>query len=177
MKLNEDKCHFMVFGVKTDQEIRIKIGNCTVKNSQDENLLGVLIDANLSFEKHVSNICRKTGNILFALSRMSAYLGTDKLRLLMKAFVTSQFQYCPLVWMFHRRKMNSKINGLHGRALQIAYKDYNSTFIALLEKDKSVTIHQKNLQLLMIEMFKTANNSKPSFMDEIIPQRSINGIS
>ena len=78
MKLNEDKCHFMVFGVKTDQESRIKIGNCTVKNSQEEKLLGVLIDANLSFEKHVSNICRKAGYKLFALSRMSAYLGTDK---------------------------------------------------------------------------------------------------
>ena len=173
MKLNEDKCHFMVFGVKTDEDIRINIGNCTVKNSHEEKLLGVLIDANLSFEKHVSNICRKAGNKLFALSRMSAYLGTDKLRLLMKAFVTSQFQYCPLVWMFHSRRMNSKINRLHERALRIAYKDYTSTFVALLEKDKSVTIHQKNLQLLMIEMFKTANNSNPSFMDEVFPQRNI----
>ena len=131
MKLNEDKCHFMVFGVKTDQDIRIKIGNCTVKNSHEEKLLGVLIDANLSFEKHVSNICRKASNKLFALSRMSAYLGTDKLRLLMNAFVTSQFQYCPLVWMFHSRKMNSKINRLHERALRIAYKDYTSTKINL----------------------------------------------
>ena len=142
-------------------------------NSHEEKLSGVLIDANLSFEKHVSNICRKAGNKLFALSRMSAYLGTDKLRLLMKAFVTSQFQYCPLVWMFHSRRMNSKINRLHERALRIAYKDYTSTFVALLEKDKSVTIHQKNLQLLMIEMFKTANNSNPSFMDEVFPQRNI----
>ena len=64
------------------------IGNCTVKNSQEEKLLGALMDANLSFEKHVSNICRKNGNKLFALSRMSAYLGTDELRLFMKAFVT-----------------------------------------------------------------------------------------
>ena len=66
MKLNEEKCHVMVFGVKTDQKVSIEIGNCTVKNSQEEKLLGVLIDANLSFEKHVSNICRKAGNKLFA---------------------------------------------------------------------------------------------------------------
>ena len=74
--------------VKTDLEVSIKIGNCTVKNSQEEKLLGVLIDAILSFEKHVSNICRKADNKLFALSRLSACLGTDKSRLLMKAFVT-----------------------------------------------------------------------------------------
>ena len=103
---------------------------------------------------------------------MSAYLGTDKLRLLMRAFVTSQFQYCPLVWMFHSRKMNNKINGLHERALRIAYKDFCSGFAALLEKDRSVTIHEKNLQLLMTEMFKTINNQSPTFMNEIFPQRN-----
>ena len=173
MKLNEDKCHFMIFGERTNQDVGINIGNCTVNNSQEEKLLGVLIDSNLNFEKHVSNICKKAGNKLFALSRMSTYLGTDKLRLLMRAFVTSQFQYCPLVWMFHSRKMNNKINRLHERALRIAYKDYASSFESLLEKDRSVTIHQKNVQLLMTEMFKTINNLNPSFMDEIFLKRSV----
>ena len=171
-KLNEDKCHFMIFGERTNQDVGINIGNCTVDNSQGEKLLGVLIDSNLNFGKHVSNICKKVSNKLFALSRMSTYLGTDKLRLLMRAFVTSQFQYCPLVWMFHSRKMNNKINRLHERALRIAYKDYTSSFVSLLEKDRTVTIHQKNVQLLMAEMFKTTNNLN-SFMDEIFLKRSV----
>ena len=172
MKLNEDKCHFMVFGESTNEELSINIGSCAVSNSKEEKLLGVLIDTNLSFEKHISNICQRAGNKLFALSRMSAYLGTDKLRLLMRAFVTSQFQYCPLVWMFHSRKMNSKINRLHERAPRIAYKDYSSSLATLLEKDRSVTIHEKNMQLLMTEMFKTINNLNPSFMNEIFIQRT-----
>ena len=173
MKLSKDKCHFMIFGERKNQDVVINIGNCTVDNSQEEKLLGVLIDSNLNFEKHVSNICKKAAKKLFALSRMSAYLGTDKLRLLMRAFVTSQFQYCPLVWMFHSRKMNNKINRLHERALRIAYKDYTSSFVSLLEKDRSVTIHQKNVQLLMTEKFKTKNNLNPSFMDEIFLKRSV----
>ena len=152
MKLNEDKCHFMIFGERTNQDVGINIGNYTVNNSQEEKLLGVLIDSNLNFERHVSNMCKKAGNKLFALSRKSTYLGTDKLRLLMRAFLTSQFQYCPLVWMFHSRKMNDKVNRLHERALRIAYKDYTASFVSLLEKYGSVTIHQKNVQLLMTEM-------------------------
>ena len=68
--------------------------------------------------------------------------------------------------------MNNKINRLHERALRIAYKDYASSFESLLEKDGSVTIHQKNVQLLMNEMFKTTNNLNPSFMDEIFLKRS-----
>ena len=151
----------MMFGERTNQEVSINIGSCAVDNSKEEQLLGILI-----------NLCQTAGNKLFALSRMSAYLGTDKLRLLMRAFVTSQFQYCPLVWMFHSRKMNNKINRLHERALRIAYKDFCSSFATLLEKDRSVTIHEKNLQLLMTEMFKTINNLNPIFMKEIFPQRS-----
>ena len=69
--------------------------------------------------------------------------------------------------------MNNKINRLHERALRIAYKDYASSFESLLEKDRSVTIHQKNVQLLITEMFKKTNNLNPSFMDEIFLKRSV----
>ena len=68
--------------------------------------------------------------------------------------------------------MNNKINRLHERALRIAYKDFFSSFATLLEKDRSVTIDERNLQLLMTEMFKTINNLNPIFMKEIFRQRS-----
>ena len=83
----------------------------------------------------------------------------------------SQFQYCQLAWMFHSRHLNTKINKIHERALRIAYKDYVSSFDTLLERDKSVTIHKKNLQILMTEMFKTHNNMNPPFMNEIFRER------
>ena len=53
------------FGERTNQDVVINIGNCTVDNSQEEKLLGVLIDSNLNFEKHASNICKKAANKLF----------------------------------------------------------------------------------------------------------------
>ena len=64
----------------------------------------------------------------------------------MKAFVESQFQYCPLTWMFHSRKFNNKINKFHERALRLTYNDNVSTFNELLKKDGSVCIHHRNLQ-------------------------------
>ena len=51
--------------------------------------------------------------------------------------------------------------------MRITYKDDESTYSELLEKDCAVTIHTKNLQLLMIEMYKTRNDLNPSFMQEI----------
>ena len=79
----------------------------------------------------------------------------------------SQFNYCPLVWMFHDRKLNNKINKMHLRALRIAYRDYESDFGTLLKRDNSVTVHQRNLQLLMVEIYKTKVNLNPEFMKDI----------
>ena len=74
--------------------------------------------------------------------------------LIMNAFIFSQFGYCPLVWMFHSRKLNNRINNIHERALRIVYRDYKSTFKQLLKQNKSVSIHQRNLQILATEIFK-----------------------
>ena len=73
--------------------------------------------------------------------------------------------------MFHSRYLNNKINKIHERALRIVYKDYDSSFDVLLERDKAVTIHKKNLQTLMTEIFKTQNNLNPPFMNEIFRER------
>ena len=124
-----------------------------IENTEEEKLLDVVVDKRLSFETHVSKLCKQAGNKIFALARISGYMDSNKLRIQMRAFVISQFQYCPLVWMFHSRHLNNKINRIHERALRIAYKDLESSFNTLLEKDDSVSIHEKNLQTVMIEMF------------------------
>ena len=85
--------------------------------------------------------------------RVRKYLSWEKLRLLMKCFIESQFNYCPLIWMCHSRALNNKINKLHERALRQVYRDKTLTFEQMLEKDGSFTIHQRNLQKLAIEMY------------------------
>ena len=97
----------------------------------------------------------------------------DKLRLLMKSFVESQFRYGPLVWMFHSRALNNRINKLHERGLRLVYKDLHFTFKELLRKDGSFTIHHRNLQKLATEMYKIHNNLSPSIMKTIFPERSM----
>ena len=69
--------------------------------------------------------------------------------------------------MFHSRKINNRINSLHECALRVVYRDYNATFSKLFSKDKSVTTHQGNLQLLATETFKTKNELNPKIMEEI----------
>ena len=79
----------------------------------------------------------------------------------MKTFIESQFKYCPLVWMFHSRQMNNRLNRLHERALRVVYKDENISFDKLLEKDNSFSIHDRNLQKVALLMFKVKNKLCP----------------
>ena len=62
----------------------------------------------------------------------------------MKAFIELQFGYCRLIWMFHSMGVNDKINHLHERSLQIAYKDNISSFKDLRKWNKLFTIYQRN---------------------------------
>ena len=61
----------------------------------------------------------------------------------MKAFIESQFDYCPLIWMFHSRTLNNEINHIYEKALRTIYSDYKSSFNKLLDKDGSFTIVQQ----------------------------------
>ena len=172
MKLNADKCHLLVLGQRCDDSVNVKIGNTDVVHSSEEKLLGVHIDSKLSFDHHVSKLCQKASNKLYALARISPYMDQKKLRNLMRAFITSQFQYCPLIWMFLSRQLDQKVNKIQERALRITYKDTESTYCELLQKDCAVTIHTKNLQILMTEMYKTKNELNPLFMRAIFRENT-----
>ena len=71
---------------------------------------------------------------------------TEKRRQIFKVFITLQFNYCPLVWTFHTKQINNRINNLHEKALRVTYQDRNSSFSELLNLDKSVSIHYKNIK-------------------------------
>ena len=102
-----------------------------------------------------------------ALCRISSFMSLEKRRTLMKAFIESQFNYCPLIWMFHSRTLNNKISRIHERALRTVYSDYNSSFNELLDKDGSFTIHQKKVQSLAIEIYKYLHGLSPAILNEV----------
>ena len=132
MKSNPDKCHLLV---STNGNVKIRIGNFQIENTKREKLLGIQFDNKLSFDYHLSEICKKASRKLYALGRVTPYMNLSKRKILMNAFFNSQFSYCPLIWMCHSRIINKKINRLHERCLRIIYCDKQSSFEELPEKD------------------------------------------
>ena len=112
-------------------------------------------------------MCKKASQRLHASARISTLMSVKKRKLIINAFITSHFNYCPFIWMCHSRTMETQINRIHDRALKIIYGDNVSSFETLLKKSGSVTIHHRNLQLLATEIYKAFNNLSSSLMSDL----------
>ena len=84
-----------------------------ISNSKCEKLLGIHIDNKLTFEPHVRSLCKKGSQKLNAFARTVCSLKVNQRKLLLNAFITSQFSYALVVWMFHNRKLNNHVNRIH----------------------------------------------------------------
>ena len=135
LKPNADKYHLLLSN--QDKELHLTIENEKIKNSNQEKLLGITIDNNFSCIPHVRNICRKASKKLHALARICTFMTQNKRKIIMKAFIESQFNYCPLVWMFHgNRGLNNAMNKIHVYSntsstygtLRLVYSNTSSTY-------------------------------------------------
>ena len=88
MVANPDKCHLLT---RTSEEVSVKIENEIIKNSLQEKLLGIVINNRLTFDPHVQSLCKKAGEKLHALARISYYMNISKNRSIMNAFILSYF--------------------------------------------------------------------------------------
>ena len=168
-KANPGKSHLLLSSGDTSKVALIN--GITVRNENQVDLLGITIDNALNFDIHVANLCKQASKKLHALTRISTYMDIHKRKTLMNSFFLSQFSYCPLIWMFHSRSLNNRINTLHERSLRVVYRDSVSSFEELLKKDNSFTIHERNIQYLAIELFKVKMGIAPKFMDEIFTMK------
>ena len=98
MKPKYDKCHLIVYN---EEHLSVTLGNENISTTESVELLGVTIDNKLKFTEHVTDLYKKGNQKLHALARISKYMDKKKIKIIMKTFIISQFNYCPLVWMFH----------------------------------------------------------------------------
>ena len=119
--------------------------------SAKQKLLRMEVGRNLNFDDYVISLCKKALRKPTVLARLAKFMSFKQEPTLMKTFVESQFGYCPLIWMFHSRKVNSKINHLQERSLRIVCNDYRTSFEDLLKKDNSF----KSIKGLLTQFYVT----------------------
>ena len=60
----------------------------------------------------------------------------------------------------------NKLNKIQERSLRLITNDKTSTFEHLLQANNKITTHQRNLQVLMVEVFKIINGFAPTIMED-----------
>ena len=115
MEVNTGKNHLLFSG---NSRVTFTIENSDTELEDEQVLIGITIDSNLTFENYINIICKKASQKSNALARITPWMNIQKRRTIMKSFVTSQFSYCPLIWMFHSRRLNKKINSIHKELLE-----------------------------------------------------------
>ena len=166
--VNPDK--FQAIVIKKDknmnEEYKLRLGNVEISTKAKVELLGIQIDEKLNFDEHVSYLCKKASNQLNAISRLQKYIASEPKKVLLNSFVFSNFNYCPLIWLFCSSKSSNKIDKIQERALRLSLNDYDSHYSILLKKANKPTMEVKRLKTLVLEIFKTLHDCNPNYIKE-----------
>ena len=171
MVANPDKFQVLVVGNKNGSFINLEINGCDIESTSTVKLLGVTLDNKLSFLPHVKNICKTATIRTKALMPVRGYLNQTKAFHLSNSYILSLFNYCQIVWMFCGKQGNTLINKTHKRCLRTVLYDYEIPYEEALTKTESIPIHEKNLQILMKEMYRSINSLNPEFMWDIFSRK------
>ena len=103
--LNGDKSKLITLKANRSnlEESKIQINGSTIIKSENVKLLGVTLDHQLRLEEHIKAFCKEAWKKVNALARMASYMDESKRIFLLKTFILSYFNYCPLILMFSSR--------------------------------------------------------------------------
>ena len=173
MVANPKKFQLMFLGLQGKIRLRLNIEGSKVPTTGHIKLLGMEIYSKLTFNKHIETLCSKVNKKVSAFARLNNYISREQAITVCNAVILSNFNYCPLIWLFCNKGANKEIDHTHKRALWILYKDYESSFETLLARSGSNSIHIKNLQKLMTEIYKSMNHLNPSIVWEFHQEKPI----
>ena len=173
MVANPKKFQLMYLGLQGKIRMRLNIEGSKVPATGHVKLLGVETDSKLTFNKHIETLCSKDNKKVSAFAGLNNHISREQALTVCNAVISSNFNYCPLIWLFCNKGPNKEIDHTHKRARPILYKDYETSFETLLARSGSNGIHIKNLQKLMTEIYKSMNHLNPSIVWEFHEKKPI----
>ena len=85
-------------------------------------LLRILFNDKFDFDESVTSLWRKASQKLNVPGRVTHCMNLAQRSLIINAFNFSQFGYCPLLWTFHSRELNSHIDNIHELTLALIWE-------------------------------------------------------
>jgi len=152
--------------------IELKINNEVILTQKEVTLVGVTVDNKLSFSPHISKISKTAASQLNSIKRLKRHFDIDTKKHLVKTYVLSQFNYCPLVWHFCGNGSIHKMEKIQERALRFVFNDYTSEYNHMLKINGESTLYLKRVRIMAQEVYKAIKNQSPKYMKELLTERN-----
>ena len=145
----------------------LNFGDVNITSEEHVKLLGVELDDRLSFDHHISDICRKAATQLNVLRRLSSLLDVPAKLAIFRSFILSNFKLCPVVWHYCGKVNSAKLEKIQERGLRFVYSDLENSYEYLCKKAGMSNLHVDRTRLIAIEVFKAVNKLSPIYMHDL----------
>ena len=151
MVANPSNFQLMFLSKYKNVEKNMSFDEKTTKSSDTVELLGNTFDKNINFKRYIQNICRKAKNKTNICLRIRTFPNHEQAPVVPEPYISSNFRYCPLIWMFCSKMSDNLIVKTHYRTLKAIYDTQTRSYEELLQLSEEKKIHTQNLQILMVE--------------------------
>ena len=125
MKVNPEKFQPMIISSKKDLSKSV-LNISGIELTMESSVKLLRTDNKLNFEKHISNISKKTSNQLNAICRLQTFMGQKEKEAMINTFEHSNFRYGCRISHFSSKKSQNKVEKIHERRLKFLSIDYLS---------------------------------------------------
>ena len=153
MEFNVDKCKIMHLGKKNPKHT-YNMGGSELTVTREERDLGVIIDDQLNFDKHIRGIVNKANRMLGMIKIGFACLDKEMFMNLYPVLVRPLIEYCVQVWSPHMQKHIDLLEGVQRRATKLVPELRNMTYEKRLEKLGLTSLEDRRIRGDMIETYK-----------------------
>ena len=174
MEANPSKFQGILFkGNKQASDFKVSIGGQNIEFSKSMTSLRICIDENLNFDFHVNNICQKASCQISASQRLTGLLDLASRMAIYTSFISSNFNYCPLVWFFTSRSSINEIPKLQERALRFVLKYSMSDYESLLSKSDFDSFRISSIKTMAVEIYKILNGMIPEYLSSLFSKSNV----
>ena len=173
LRFHPDKCNLMHVGKTIQQEYayNLKIDNIAheLGGIEEQKDIGVIIDSNLEFEKHINQKINKANSIMAVIRRSFTTLNQHNFVPLYKALVRSHLDYAISIWSPYKQKYKDAIENVQRRATKQLPGMKNISYEERLQRLKLPTLAYRRTRGDMIEVYKLLHgkydsDDKPTYI-------------
>lgn len=182
LKLNLTKTKYMVFTNQRNNDLNdldIRLNGVDIKKVESERFLGVILETNMTWKKHISSLASKIARNSGMIYNLNGIVPEKVLKTLYNSFIQSHLNYCSNVWGLGSKASINKIFTAQKKAVRAVECNYTNYFYnsetgelpchtkGIFNRYKFLTIHNLIAKNCLVAMHKVFMGTSPTSINSL----------